>query len=93
MYVSWVIEESRKTKQEESVRAYTFIDDQVVAYHEKLIEAERGLEEYRSRNMDALPESSAEVLERSIELRREIEALPLSRLMQKVLALVDANSP
>ena len=78
MYVDWVLNRSAERKREESRLAFEFIDQQVQAYHDKLVEAEQGLREYRSANFDALPESSDTVLDRASALRREIENLGLT---------------
>ncbi len=94
MYVDWVISESRSTKRRESQEAYNFIDAQVNEYHAKLRTAEEGLREYRSENMDALPESAAQVVARATTLRREIETLQLetSELRVRERTLVEELS-
>lgn len=66
------IAESLDTKKHESREAFTFIDSQVQAYHRKLIEAEAKLQTYRSRHVDAHPDSSTDVNGRIAALRTQI---------------------
>lgn len=77
MYIDWVIQESRESKRRESLQAFQFIEKQAGEYHQKLLTAEEGLKQFRSENMDALPESAQEVSERATQLRRDHEALQL----------------
>src|SRR5690554_6628304 len=57
---SLFIHETQATKERESREAYEFIDEQVQEYHQKLIDAEDNLQQYRSRNADAQPGSAAD---------------------------------
>lgn len=77
MYVDWIIRESIKSQREESLSAFEFIDSQVQEYQRKLVESEMALREFREANLDALPESSRQVGERAMALRREAESLRL----------------
>lgn len=77
MYIEWILRESRESQRQESMAAYNFIDSQVQEYHRKLVEAEVALKNFRSLNLDALPESSREVGARAMDLRREAESLRL----------------
>jgi len=94
MYVDWVISESRSSMQRESVEAFNFIDNQVKEYREKLRAAEEGLQSYRTNNMDALPESAAQVVSRATTLRRDIETLRLeiSELQVRERTLIEELS-
>ncbi|MEM7707666.1 MAG: XrtA system polysaccharide chain length determinant [Pseudomonadota bacterium] len=94
MYVDWIIRESLKSQREESLSAFRFIDSQVQEYQRKLVESEMALREFRDANMDALPESSRQVGERAMGLRRESESLRLeiSELNAQEMSLVQQLS-
>ncbi|WP_456412436.1 XrtA system polysaccharide chain length determinant [Thiolapillus sp.] len=66
------IQESTQTKQNESREAFEFIDSQVKRYHQKLLDAERKLKEFRGGNADAQPGSQGAVDARISELRQRI---------------------
>ncbi len=67
------ISESLAAKTQESQSAYDFIDNQTKEYHAKLVEAEKALRDFRSENLDALPEAEADVSMRLNALQTRIE--------------------
>jgi len=67
------ISESVNEKKRESEGAYNFIARQAGDYHEKLLNSENALKEFRSDNLGADPASSAVVNDRILELQRSIE--------------------
>ena len=71
------IRESTQTKQNESREAFEFIDDQVNRYHQKLLDAERKLKEFRGGNTDARPGSQSAVDTRISQLRQQISQTKL----------------
>lgn len=73
--VNTFIESTSRKKQEESMGAYNFIDDQVQNYKKQLESAEQRLKEFKSRNTDGTEMS---VTERISNLRQEIETLKIS---------------
>src|SRR5690606_39790846 len=77
------IEETLAAKARESREAYEFIDKQVNEYHAKLTEAERNLQDYRSRNADAQPGSAADVNARITSLRSQVEQARMELLEQQ----------
>jgi len=77
------ISESVNEKKRESEGAYNFIARQAGDYHEKLLNSENALKEFRSDNLGADPASSAVVNDRILELQRSIE--------QSGLAINEAN--
>ncbi|MDJ0656321.1 MAG: Wzz/FepE/Etk N-terminal domain-containing protein [Xanthomonadales bacterium] len=77
MYVEWIIEESQESKRRESMKAFEFIDSQVNEYQKQLIAAEEGLRQFRTQNLDALPESAAQVAARAMDLRQQSKILSL----------------
>jgi len=83
------IRESTKTKQNESREAFEFIDNQVNRYHQKLLEAERKLKEFRGGNADARPGSQSAVDTRISQLRQQISQtrLLLSEAREKEKSL------
>lgn len=70
--------ESQVQQYEESKSAFEFIDRQVTEYHKKLIEAERKLKEFRTKHLDTLPGSDAEIAARIDTLRNQISENRLS---------------
>ncbi len=94
MFVDWIIRESMKSQREESLSAFKFIDSQVQEYHAKLVDSELALKRFRDENLDALPESSRQVGERAMGLRREAESLRLeiSELNAQEISLVEQLS-
>ena len=66
------IHESTEAKRKESREAFQFIQSQVQQYHQKLLEAERKLKEFRSGSSDALPGSQTDVDNRISQLRQQI---------------------
>ncbi len=77
------LSESIEGKRRESEGAYAFIADQAKEYHQKLLNSEEALKEFRSNNLGADPASSAVVNDRILELQRSIE--------QSNLALTEAK--
>lgn len=73
LFASLFIQGSREAKLEESREAFNFIDEQVEAYHQKLVEAERKLKEFRSRNLGARAGSESSITNRINELTSRIE--------------------
>lgn len=80
---SLFIQETQATKERESREAYEFIDEQVQAYHQKLIDAEDNLQQYRSRNADAQPGSGADSNSRISALRSQVEQARMALLEQQ----------
>ncbi|WP_457671325.1 XrtA system polysaccharide chain length determinant [Thiolapillus sp.] len=84
------IRESTQTKQNESREAFEFIDDQVKQYHQKLLDAERNLKEFRGGNADARPGSQGDVDSMISRLRQQIgqTRLQLSEEREKEKSLL-----
>lgn len=80
---SLFIHETQATKERESREAYEFIDEQVQEYHQKLIDAEDNLQQYRSRNADAQPGSAADSNSRISALRSQVEQTRMALLEQQ----------
>ena len=60
-YAELFIDEALGTKAAESQAAFDFIEKQVHEYHEKLVQAEEQLKEFRLANADALPGSDTDI--------------------------------
>ncbi|MCB1836477.1 MAG: hypothetical protein KDH99_02565 [Alcanivoracaceae bacterium] len=71
------IQETRDLKASESSEAFAFIDEQVREYHQKLVEAERNLKDFRSENLDARPGTDAAISTRISQLNTSLEAATL----------------
>jgi polysaccharide chain length determinant protein (PEP-CTERM system associated) len=67
------VAESRIQKFEESKAAFEFIDKQVAEYHKKLVAAEGKLKEFRTKHLDSLPGSDADISTRINNLKDQIE--------------------
>lgn len=67
------VAESRIQKFEESKAAFEFIDKQVAEYHKKLVAAERRLKEFRTKHLDSLPGTDADIATRINNLKDQIE--------------------
>lgn len=80
---SLFIKESLQNKERESREAFEFIDSQVQEYHRKLTEAERNLQDYRSRNADAQPGSAADMNTRISAMRSQVEQARMSLIEQE----------
>jgi len=78
------IEDSRVRKSDESRKAYEFIDSQVEAYHQKLVDAESKLKEFRSQETGARMASEADVGRRIASLRNEIERTKLAIAEERI---------
>jgi polysaccharide chain length determinant protein (PEP-CTERM system associated) len=78
------IKDNRIRKSEESRKAYEFIDSQVSAYHQKLVDAERNLKEFRSLQAANRVMSEADVGMRITGLRDEIEQTKLAITEEKI---------
>ncbi len=72
-YADLFIEEALGTKAAESQAAFEFIDKQVQEYHDKLIQSEEQLREFRSSNVDALPGSETDIGTRLAALQTRID--------------------
>lgn len=77
------IKESLAAKGRESREAYEFIDSRVSDYHNKLLEAENNLRDYRARNADAQPGSVTDVNTRITSLRTQVEQTRMALLEQR----------
>ena len=77
------MQEALAAKERESREAYEFIDKQVQEYHRKLTDAEKNLQDYRSRNADAQPGSATDVNTRISSLRTQVEQTRMSLLEQE----------
>lgn len=77
------IKESLAAKERESREAYEFISSQVTDYHNKLLEAENNLRDYRARNADAQPGSVTDVNTRISSLRTQVEQTRMALLEQR----------
>lgn len=73
LFAGLFIQGSHEAKLRESREAFNFIDEQVEEYHQKLVEAERKLKEFRSRNLGARAGSERSINERINELTSRIE--------------------
>ncbi|MFP4181638.1 XrtA system polysaccharide chain length determinant [Thiohalospira sp.] len=73
LFVELFVEESRESKQEESRQAFRFIEQQVQEYHDKLVEVEEKIKEFRSENLGARGGSESSVNSRINELTSRIE--------------------
>lgn len=71
------IDETRALKANESSAAFQFIDEQVKEYHQKLIDAENHLKEFRSDNLDARPGTDAAISTRIAQLNTSLEQATL----------------
>ncbi|MGM0412796.1 MAG: XrtA system polysaccharide chain length determinant [Pseudomonadota bacterium] len=73
LFAGLFIQGSRLSKLQESREAFNFIDEQVEEYHQKLVEAERKLKEFRSHNLGARAGSESSINQRINELTSRIE--------------------
>lgn len=80
---SLFMSEASAAKERESREAYEFIDSQVQQYHDKLSSAERNLQDYQSRNVDAQPGSAADATTRIGALRTQVEQTRMALLEQE----------
>ena len=67
------INEALGAKAAESQAAFDFIDKQVQEYHDKLVQSEEQLKEFRSANADALPGSDTDISSRLSAQQTRIE--------------------
>jgi polysaccharide chain length determinant protein (PEP-CTERM system associated) len=67
------IGESLGAKAAESLAAFEFIDKQTREYHDKLMQAEESLKEFRSANIDSQPGSDGDISTRMAGLQTRIE--------------------
>lgn len=83
------IAEVREGKARESRDAFRFIDSQVQAYQQKLVEVERRMTAYREKNPEFMVGSEKESSERMTDLRRQVESgkLELAQLKSVESAL------
>lgn len=75
--------EVREAKARESRDAYRFIDSQVQAYQQKLIEVENRMSAYREKHPDFTVNAEQETTDRLTELRRQVEATKLELAQQR----------
>lgn len=68
-----LISESLAEKERESREAFLFIDSQVQGYYQKLSDAEKKLQQYRTTNVDSQPGSIADTSSRIASLRTQVE--------------------
>ena len=89
-YGELFIRESTETKRNESREAFEFIRNQVQQYHQKLLESEKKLKEFRSSSADARPGSQTDVDNRISQLRRQISEaqLRLSEEREREISIV-----
>ncbi len=80
------IEETRALKADESSAAFQFIDEQVKEYHQKLIDAETKLKEFRSDNLDARPGTDAAIGTRIEQLNTGLEMATLELAETRIKA-------
>ncbi|WP_196138893.1 XrtA system polysaccharide chain length determinant [Aliikangiella sp. G2MR2-5] len=72
-----IVDETLRTKREESRAAFEFINSQVEEYHKKLQNAEQAIKDFRSRNIDATPGAEAAADERLLQLKRQLEGVEM----------------
>ena len=75
--------EVREAKARESRDAFRFIDDQVQAYQQKLVDVENRMAAYRESNPDFTINAEQEASIRLTELRRQVEASKLELSQQR----------
>jgi len=80
------IAETRALKANESTAAFQFIDEQVKEYHQKLIDAETKLKEFRSDNLDARPGTDAAIGTRIEQLNTGLEMATLELAETRIKA-------
>lgn len=80
------IDETRALKANESSAAFEFIDEQVKEYHQKLIDAETKLKEFRSDNLDARPGTDAAIGMRIEQLNTGLEMATLELAETRIKA-------
>lgn len=78
------LEESKSRKNDESIAAFEFIDKQVGEYHQKLVEAEKKLKEFRSEHLDAVPGSENQISTEMNRLQRRLEESTLAYKEEKI---------
>lgn len=83
-FATLFVAESLQLKESESKTAFSFIDNQVKQYHDKLIKAENELKEWRSANLNAQPGTEKAILERIQDLRSRINTTRLELAEQKI---------
>ena len=72
-YAELFIDETLGAKAAESQAAFDFIEKQVQEYHEKLVQSEEQLKEFRSENADALPGADTDISARLSAQQTRIE--------------------
>ncbi len=93
-FATLFMEGSLEAKRNESREAFEFVEKQVGEYHEKLVDAEERLKEFRGSNADAGPGSQTDVEARITQLRQQIEQtrLHLSEAEEKERSLTSQLS-
>jgi polysaccharide chain length determinant protein (PEP-CTERM system associated) len=76
-YADIFISESVSAKRQESFDAFDFINKQANLYHDKLVNAEEKLKQFRSKNFDARPGTEVVVSNRIATLRKNIQQTKL----------------
>ena len=80
------IQEARALKANESSAAFKFIDEQVKEYHQKLVDAENKLKEFRSDNLDARPGDDTAISNRITQLNTNVEQTTLELAETRIKA-------
>jgi polysaccharide chain length determinant protein (PEP-CTERM system associated) len=68
-----LLAETMEKKGQESGAAFEFLDKQVQEYHQKLLQAETRLKEFRSKNINVQPGTDTEVIKRINDLQERLE--------------------
>lgn len=83
-YAELFISESLQLQASESQAAFEFIEKQVNEYHDKLVQAEQQLKEFRTSHIDARPGSEADISRRIDALQSTIEKTTLELKEAKI---------
>jgi polysaccharide chain length determinant protein (PEP-CTERM system associated) len=73
LFSELLVSESESEKTRESTAAFAFIDSQARGYHDKLIEAEQRLTQYRGENVDVGTGTESAISERISFLQTDVE--------------------
>ncbi len=73
LFADLFLEESHRAQVAESRAAWEFIAGQVSRYHQRLLNAEERLKDFRDRTPEARPGTDVDVMVRVGELRRQVE--------------------
>ena len=83
-YTDIFISESVLAKRQESFDAFDFINKQANIYHDKLVEAEEKLKQFRSKNFDARPGTEVVVSNRIATLKKNLQQTQLDLREAKI---------